>query len=67
LDQSKRNHALDYISFSQPNLICDFRICEILGGKGAAKGSRFQAKVSTLKNREKVIQVLADHFKLVPN
>ncbi|XP_059488852.1 alanyl-tRNA editing protein Aarsd1 [Neocloeon triangulifer] len=41
------------------------KICEILGGKGAARGGRFQGAVSALKNRPKATQLLSEHFELV--
>ena len=57
--------SLFYLKLYEPFLflsILFYRICDILGGKGAAKGGRFQAKVTTLKNRDKAVQLLADHF-----
>lgn len=39
------------------------KICELLGGKGAGKGKRFQAKVANLGNRKKVDALLQDYFK----
>jgi len=40
------------------------RICEILAGKGAAKGKRFQAKVTQLNNsaRLEAETVLRNHY-----
>jgi len=38
------------------------KICDMLNGKGAGKGTRFQAKVSNLGNRGKVEKMLAEYF-----
>lgn len=38
------------------------KICELLGGKGAGKGNRFQAKVTNLGNRSKAEDLLRKHF-----
>ncbi|XP_017777983.1 PREDICTED: alanyl-tRNA editing protein Aarsd1 [Nicrophorus vespilloides] len=37
-------------------------ICELLNGKGAGKGNRFQAKVANLGNRNKVEELLKKYF-----
>uniref|UniRef100_A0AAR5P3S8 Threonyl/alanyl tRNA synthetase SAD domain-containing protein n=1 Tax=Dendroctonus ponderosae TaxID=77166 RepID=A0AAR5P3S8_DENPD len=38
------------------------KICELLGGKGAGKGHRFQAKVSKMANRSKAEELLKEYF-----
>lgn len=40
-----------------------FSICEILEGKGAGKGNKFQAKVSKMANRIKAEAYVAEYFK----
>ncbi|XP_030756279.1 alanyl-tRNA editing protein Aarsd1-B [Sitophilus oryzae] len=39
------------------------KICELLGGKGAGKGNKYQAKVSNMANRNKVEELIANYFK----
>lgn len=39
-----------------------FSVCEILDGKGAGKGNRFQAKVSKMENRKKADAYLQDEL-----
>ncbi|KAJ8922402.1 hypothetical protein NQ315_004347 [Exocentrus adspersus] len=41
------------------------QICELLDGKGAGKGNKFQAKVTKMANRKKAEQRISDYFKLV--
>lgn len=38
------------------------RIGELLNGKGAGKGNRYQAKVSNMGNRSKALALLKEHF-----
>lgn len=38
------------------------KICEILDGKGAGKGNRFQAKVSKIINVPKAVKLIKDNF-----
>ena len=41
-----------------------FRICQIFNGKGAAKGKRFQAKVTKINSaaRQQAEELLLQHF-----
>lgn len=39
------------------------RVCEMLEGKGAGKGNKFQAKVTKMANRKKVETFIAEFFK----
>ena len=45
-------------------LLCPvcFRVCALLNGKGAAKGPKFQAKVSSLANRTKAEELIRQHI-----
>ncbi|GJQ77226.1 hypothetical protein Trydic_g14895 [Trypoxylus dichotomus] len=38
------------------------KICELLNGKGAGKGNKFNAKVNSLNNRKKVEELLKEYF-----
>lgn len=38
------------------------RVCELLEGKGAGKGNKFQAKVARMANRIKAEQLIAEYF-----
>lgn len=50
--------------FSLFFLILLTRICEVLSGKGAGKGKRFQAKVAQMSavNRQQAEDILAQYF-----
>jgi hypothetical protein len=38
------------------------RICELLGGKGAGQGNRFQAKVTNLSNHKLAEKCIKEYF-----
>ncbi|RZC39055.1 alanyl-tRNA editing protein Aarsd1 [Asbolus verrucosus] len=38
-------------------------ICELLGGKGAGKGNKFQAKVTNMANRKEAERLIKEYFK----
>lgn len=38
------------------------KVGELLNGKGAGKGNRYQAKVTNMNNRKKVLAMLEEHF-----
>ncbi|XP_044269349.1 alanyl-tRNA editing protein Aarsd1 [Tribolium madens] len=37
-------------------------ICELLGGKGAAQGNKFQAKVTNLSNHKSAVKLVKEYF-----
>ncbi|PSN34908.1 Alanyl-tRNA editing protein Aarsd1-B [Blattella germanica] len=53
----------------EPELVAKLgpQICEILNGKGAGKGSKFQAKVSNLGKRSAAEELIKQHFASIPN
>jgi hypothetical protein len=54
----------NYTFLSNFDLLCPacFRVCALLNGKGAAKGPKFQAKVSNLANRTKAEELIKQHI-----
>jgi hypothetical protein len=54
----------NYTFLSNFDLLCPvcFRVCALLNGKGAAKGPKFQAKVSSLANRTKAEELIKQHI-----
>lgn len=54
----------NYTCLSNSELLCPvlFRVCALLNGKGAAKGPKFQAKVSNLANRTKAEELIKQHI-----
>ncbi|GLG96001.1 Alanyl-tRNA editing protein Aarsd1-B [Gryllus bimaculatus] len=50
--------------YGDPELIAELghKICEILDGKGAGKGQKFQAKVSNLAKRNEAVKLIKKHF-----
>lgn len=53
---------VNFIDFCKYSPCFFHRICELLEGKGAGKGNKFQAKVSRMANRPKAEQLIAEYF-----
>lgn len=53
----------------QPDIVSKLgpRICDILKGKGAGKGSKFQAKVSNLAKRSEAEELIKEYFSSTTN
>nr|CAD7463140.1 unnamed protein product [Timema tahoe] len=47
---------------SQPVSQLGPKVCEMLKGKGAGKGPKFQAKVSNLENRAQAEHIIEQYF-----
>lgn len=41
---------------------CGPKICELLNGKGAGKGNKYQAKVNNLKQRQSCLDLIMSKF-----
>lgn len=47
--------------------VTDFRVCELLEGKGGFSKGRFQGKANKLQNRNKAAQLIKDHLAAADN
>lgn len=56
--------AGNMVLYGEENIVAELapKICELLDGKGAGKGNRFQAKVSKMMNRTKCEKLIEKYF-----
>ncbi|XP_026480517.1 alanyl-tRNA editing protein Aarsd1-B isoform X1 [Ctenocephalides felis] len=58
--------AGNMVLFGPEELVMELgpKICELLNGKGAGKGNKYQAKVNNLKNRQTCLNLIASKFEV---